>query len=89
MALGIVKTISQLLICLAQCFEVIRSQPEYKAAVWFVMGKKFRIVGSGGWDQQTVTVLQMITFVSHMVLYIAFQEKIEFIIIVFMGSHGF
>ena len=89
MALGIVKTICQIFVGLAQLFVVILIQPEYKPAVGFIIGMELGIMGGIRRNQQTVPVFKLIAFITDVVCNIAFQEKIEFIIIVFMGSHGF
>ena len=44
-ALGIVKTICQIFVGLAQLFVVILIQPEYKPAVGFIIGMELGIMG--------------------------------------------
>ena len=89
MAPRIIKAVSQFLICLAQFPVIIASQPEDKAPVRFVMGEEFRKMRDARRNQETVTVFQQIAFICHMVFHIAFQKKVELVVIMHMGGHGF
>ena len=88
-ALGIVKTICQIFVGLAQLFVVILIQPEYKPAVGFIIGMELGIMGGIRRNQQTVPVFQLIAFITDVVCNIAFQEKIELVVVMFMGIYGF
>ena len=89
MALGIVKAVGQLFIGLAEPVMVILVQPEYESAVRFIMGMELGIMGRIRRNQQAVPVFQMIAFITNVVFHIAFQEKIELVVVMLMGIYGF
>ena len=54
-----------------------------------VKGQKFRIVRKTRRNQKTVSIRQLVSFFSDMVLNVPFQEKIKFVVVMCMGVHRF